>query len=185
MSTRGGRAGYTLVEVMMSLTILAIGATGIFALQGVAVRGNADAADLTAATNIGRDWLERIKTQALEWNTSALPGDIADAPQLHAVYTALGAWVALDATPQRRDGIPDPAGQFCAHARAAPPTVVGALPGVTSLELTVRVWWFKGTDQDRALYLNCGAGQAAVMSGEINKFHFVYLTTLVTPHPQI
>lgn len=176
--------GYTLVEVMMALTILAIGAAGIFSLQTVAIGGNADSANLTAATNIARMWLDELKADGISWNEGGPnpPSDLADT----AVLDTLGAaWTSLGLKqPQRRDGEVDAAaGLFCAQARAIPPVPAGAAPPITGLEVTVRVWWFKGPLNNRAAFPNCGEGMA--ITGDIQRFHWVYLTTLITPHPQI
>jgi prepilin-type N-terminal cleavage/methylation domain-containing protein len=179
--------GYTLVEVMMALTVLAIGASGIFALQTVAVGGNAEASNLTSATNIGRGWIEIIKTQALAWNNFGPnpPSDLADAPLLNGLGPA---WTALTLagppSPQRRDGAFSPDGLFCAQARSDVPVVGAGLPPINGREVTVRVWWFKGDFHNRAAFPNCGQAQAAVMGDDISRFHWVYLTTLITPHPQ-
>jgi len=178
------QGGYTLVEVMMALTILAIGAAGIFSLQTVAIGGNADSANLTAATNIARLWMDHLKTDALSWNQFGPnpPSDLGDT----TVLSTLGAaWTSLgNKVPLRRDGEEDPVGGlFCAQARALPPTAVGALPPVNGLEVTVRVWWFKGPFHSWAGLGNCGEGVGAI-DGDVQRFHWVYLTTLITPHPQ-
>lgn len=181
------QAGYTLVEVMMSLTVLAIGAAGIFSLQTVAIGGNADSANLTAATNLARLWMDQLKTDAVSWNNFGPnpPSDLGDT----ALLDTLGAaWTSLSPgkVPQRRDGELDAVGgQFCAQAVAAPPVPVGALPPVNGLQVTVRVWWFKGPYQNRGAFPLCGEGLDAAMNDDLSRFHWVYLTTLITPHPQI
>lgn len=184
MRTERAEAGYTLVEVMMALTVLAIGAAGIFSLQTVAVGGNADAANLTAATNIGRAWIETLKTEALAWNEFGPnpPSDLGDAPTLAGLGAA---WTPLTVTPQRRDGVVSADGLFCAQASATPPITGVGLPQVRGLEVTVRVWWFKGEFFNRGAFASCGLGQDAAMANDLSRFHWVYLTTLVTPHPQI
>lgn len=180
------QSGYTLVEVMMALTILAIGAAGLFSLQSVAIQGNTEAANLSAASNIARGWIDHIKTDALSWNSAGPlpPNDIADT----ALLDTLGAaWTSLSVTgnPQRRDGTEAANGLFCAQARAIAPTSTGVLGAINGLEVTVRVWWFKGKSLDRAGFANCGQAVAAAMTGDLQRFHWVYMTTLVTPHPQL
>ena len=185
MNERRTEQGYTLIEVMMALTILAIGASGIFALQTVAIGGNADAADLTAATNIARAWMEDLKTDALQWNSFGPnpPSDLAEAPKLAALGAA---WTPLNVlNPQRRDGVESADGQFCAQARVVPPAVGVGLPAIEGLQVTVRVWWFKGAYNNRGAYPNCGQAQAAAMGDDLSQFHWVYVTTLIAPHPQL
>ena len=180
---RARQSGYTLVEVMMSLTILAIGGAGIFALQSVAVTGNMDANDLTAATNIARGWVEHIKMDATRWNSFGPnpPSDIGDTQ----ILSTLGAaWGALTVNPQRSDGGVAANGRYCAHARVRPPAapLVGVVPPVAGLQLDVRVWWFKGQFANRTPYPNCGAAQAAAMGADLQQFHWVYVSTLLVPH---
>lgn len=64
---RGAR-GFTLVEVMMSLTVLTIGMLGIISLQRNTVVANAQAQQMTVATNIGRVWIGRLQADASLWN---------------------------------------------------------------------------------------------------------------------
>jgi len=66
------REGYTLVEVMMALGILAAGATGILALQMAAIRGNQEANEFATATRTVQLWLDRYRMDALSWRTGGL-----------------------------------------------------------------------------------------------------------------
>jgi prepilin-type N-terminal cleavage/methylation domain-containing protein len=193
------QGGYTLVEVMMALTILAIGATGIFALQTTAIRGNADAQDLTVATNVARSWIELIKSDAIQWNSA---GPVPANDQADTDYLSLadanppsGNWVTLVPppgsgfavpTPMTRDGRFAANGLFCAQARfSAPVPVNPAVPAVAGILVTVRVWWFKGSYHLRTADANCGAGQEAAMTPNLSRFHWVYMTDLITPHDQL
>lgn len=69
---RETRAGYTLVEVMMALGILAVGATGIVGLQQAAIRGNQEANEYATATRTAEMWLDRYRMDALSWRTGGL-----------------------------------------------------------------------------------------------------------------
>lgn len=70
---RARTAGYTLIEVMVGVLISAIGIAGITMMQTASVRGNQDAYESTVATNFARTWLERVKRDALLWNTPGNP----------------------------------------------------------------------------------------------------------------
>lgn len=63
------REGYTLVEVMLAVGILAVGATGILGLQGLAIRGNQEANELATASRTSELWLDRYRLDALAWRT--------------------------------------------------------------------------------------------------------------------
>ena len=65
---RAGAAGYTIVELMMSLTVLAIGVTGIVAMQQVTVVANQHAKNLAIGTHIAQAWLDRLVIDAAQWN---------------------------------------------------------------------------------------------------------------------
>jgi len=63
-----GRRGSTLVEVMMAITVLAIGATGVIALQKVAMSANRHSRSIAVANEVARTWVERLRTDAMLWN---------------------------------------------------------------------------------------------------------------------
>lgn len=69
MSRTRRRAGYTLVEVMLAVGVLAVGATGILGLQGMAIRGNQEANEYATATRTVEFWLDRYRLDALAWRT--------------------------------------------------------------------------------------------------------------------
>ncbi len=62
-----GMKGFSLLEVMIALLILAVGLLGIAGMMTVGVRTNADAAHLTEAYQIGQAEMERLKI--VPWNT--------------------------------------------------------------------------------------------------------------------
>jgi type IV pilus assembly protein PilV len=53
--------GFTLIEVMVSASILAVGVLGMAAMQGVAMTKNVDANEMSVVTNITSDMMERIQ----------------------------------------------------------------------------------------------------------------------------
>lgn len=69
---RGRRAhsnfGSTIIEVLMAISVLAIGASGIIALQKVTVVANRNARTLEIANGIAQTWVERLQTDATLWN---------------------------------------------------------------------------------------------------------------------
>lgn len=62
--------GYTLIEVMMSLSVLGIGAMGIVALQKTTAFGNADARNLATASEIAATWAERLRADGAAWTNT-------------------------------------------------------------------------------------------------------------------
>lgn len=57
---RGDEAGFSLLESLIAMSILAVGLLGLAAMQTMALSHNVDAQELTAATNMAAEMLERI-----------------------------------------------------------------------------------------------------------------------------
>lgn len=53
-------AGYTLMELMIALMILAIGVMGIWSMQGVAIKSNSTARKITETAVLGSDQFEKL-----------------------------------------------------------------------------------------------------------------------------
>lgn len=66
-SRRRSRAGFTLIEVMVSLGVMMVGAMAVITLQQQSVRANVHARDLTIAMQIAQRWMERLKEDAHGW----------------------------------------------------------------------------------------------------------------------
>lgn len=149
---RGSRTrGYTLVEVMSALAILAIGATGVIALQKTALVGNAAARNLVTANAIATTWIERLRADAAQWNTTSATGTVdEDTTWLKQVKTNAGKWIVPDTVAGRGSARADvfgadlyadaPADQqaFCTQMRLTQlyPTFIRA---------EIRVFWSRAT----------------------------------------
>jgi len=186
--------GYTLVEVMMAIAVMAAGTVGVFSLQQAAVVGNLEARQMTTATMIARTWLERLKRDALRWNagsttaagvnltgTSYLAG--VPAPATAPVwFTPIPPALAVESYAFDHYGrdIAPPSAQieFCAQTR-----LQWVYPGQT-IRGDVRVWWHRhsnGSDPNagnRALYPNCGVGGEAAI-GNVIRVRTVSASTLI------
>ena len=80
--TRSADAGYTAVEVLMAMTVMAIGAAAVMSMQKTSIQGNLDARKLDIANSIGRTWMERLQRDAMQWTCPgpACPGS-GNSPQ--------------------------------------------------------------------------------------------------------
>lgn len=76
-STRRRVAGFTLIEVMVSLGVMMVGSMAVIALQQETVRANVHARELTIAMQVGQRWMERLKQDAHTWVNVADPGTVA------------------------------------------------------------------------------------------------------------
>ncbi len=68
--------GYTAVEVLIALTLFAVGTAGVLSLQRASIVGSADARRSDVASAIASEWLERLRQDSLAWNlpNAANPG---------------------------------------------------------------------------------------------------------------
>lgn len=62
--SKAGEKGFTLIEGVISILILSIGMLGMAALQDIALTRNVDASELSQATNLATDMMERIRYNA-------------------------------------------------------------------------------------------------------------------------
>jgi prepilin-type N-terminal cleavage/methylation domain-containing protein len=63
--------GYTVVEVMMALAVLSLGAGGVIAMEKATLIANTNARNLVTANGVAQAWMERMRVDALSWNEPA------------------------------------------------------------------------------------------------------------------
>ena len=61
--------GFTAVEVLMAMTLFAVGAAGVIGMQRVTIQGGEDARRFDMATNIANEWIARLQKDASFWRT--------------------------------------------------------------------------------------------------------------------
>src|SRR5579884_2793927 len=93
---RAGRGGYTAIEILMAMTVLAIGAAAVMSMQKASMQGNLDARKTDVANSIARTWVERLERDAMKWT---LPGpsnpagnNMANALLVNHANTGAGKW---------------------------------------------------------------------------------------------
>lgn len=98
--------GFTLIEGMMASVLLSVGILGVAAMQGIALTRNVDSTELTRATNLAAEMIERIqynRKNIAQYAIDTAGGGIP-CPQ-NAVTQAMAKgdcdqWVALLGNPQ-------------------------------------------------------------------------------------
>lgn len=190
--------GYTIIEVMMSLAVLAVGATGVIALQKVALVGNTSARLGDGARQVASTWIERLKADAIQWNDPLGAFDINDTQflQLAGEYNGqpAPAWkVAPEVVASRASPVadihgvdvlltdPQEIGVFCTHlflgkdiAKPFDLTANGN-PHKIAIRATVRVIW----RLDRAPISECRDTPPNNMELNDGPYGFYYLTTII------
>jgi prepilin-type N-terminal cleavage/methylation domain-containing protein len=163
------RKGYTMVEVMMGLSILAIGSVSILGLQKFAAMGTMSSRHITNASAISGGVLEAMNAESLSWVDNAAP-DVTERnamPWLGAALFAAdaeveGAWASptvtlpaagtfnaftLEGVAQDSDTVL-PTTAYCTHVRATwlgrqNPTGPGVGDDATAVRVDVRTFWAK------------------------------------------
>lgn len=87
--------GYTLIEVLIALTIFAVGLLGVAAMQTSAIRMNSTAGKLTNLSTWGTDKIEELS--ALPYSDSLL--DSAGNPHQEVTGDYTISWTVIDDNP--------------------------------------------------------------------------------------
>jgi type IV pilus assembly protein PilV len=103
---RARARAFTVVEVMMALAVLTLGAVTVVSIQKATIIANTNARNLATATEIAQGWIERARVDALSWtNTGGIP-NISSTVWLQSAGSVVG-WFT---PPSTFVGNPQPAG---------------------------------------------------------------------------
>jgi type IV pilus assembly protein PilV len=196
--------GYTAVELLMAIAVLAIGVSGIIAMQKITVASNHHSRNLALATQIARAWQDQLATDALQWNhpSPSQPNiDLNETSWLASVGATSGngsgwlrpTWdIARDFGPAF-DALGNPIdlvgegdiqqARFCVDLRLSwlfPPVQGNGL-----IRSEVRVFWPRsgglvGVPLD---FCDGSTNPPAQVSADTSNYHFVYLTTSIKQNP--
>ncbi len=200
--------GYTAIEVLMAMTVMAIGGAAVITMQKTSVTGNLDARRADVANAIARTWVERLQRDAMSWTQPGAAGsgnNLANARILNNIVMSEGAWFLPT---QEMGGNPEtmspgfdilgrdlPQGElaaadFCVNVRLTWLTQTPLPPGGDLIRADVRVLWPIGIINSMPGFCN---DQVAVLA-DPNKgpaivdpnadpntpvFHALYLTTSI------
>jgi prepilin-type N-terminal cleavage/methylation domain-containing protein len=189
--------GYSLIEVMMALAILAVGTTGVIALQKVSLVGNTNARMGDAARQVAGTWVERLKSDALTWNDPMGTSDLGDTRWLNAsiVYNSASppnaaSWVRAPEVVNWSSPVADIHGAdvfdensldgvFCTHlqlSRAVQKQYsLGGSMHPIAMRAIVRVVWRR----DLAPITECRNTAPQVIEDNDTRYGFYYVTTMI------
>jgi type IV pilus assembly protein PilV len=189
------REGFTLVEVMVSLGIMTIGAMAILGLQQQIIRANVHARQVTTATQIAQNVIERLKMDAVAWNAPGVPaatfylrnvtpGAIGNFQTLPFQRVTNGAITGIQSNAFDYYGddldmsLGAPANlYYCASYRLS-----FVYSNNRVMRADVRVWWAReGVAAIKSDFPQCVDNGAALNPGGalFNNYHTVYLSTVI------
>lgn len=182
---RPANAGYTMIEVVMAMAVMTVGALGILGMQKASSTGNLEARRMTTAAMVARTWVERLRRDSLMWTVggSGAASAILNGTQYLSAVPANGdasAWLtpvpAADSEESfafdhfgndTKNGTGNEATpEYCVNVRLR-----WLYPG-QAMRADVRVWWHRisrgdsAQVADRRLYADCGVGQEAAISAD-------------------
>ncbi len=189
-----GRRGFTLVEVMMAISVMTAGAIAIFTMQNVSVTGGRRSRMISTATEVNRFWIERVKLEALRWGPVAyghpsmtwlnalpdaetgtsgwfLPAARGTGDDL---VTAASDWYGAPIPIPSGAGVPPAA--YCTSLRWT--WMSGGTDQVARLD--VRTWWHR-PNRTADTIEGCGADQNALTAAltEVTDFGVIYGSTVI------
>lgn len=177
--------GYTFVELMMALTVLGIGVSGIIAMQKLTVSSNQHAKNLALATHIAESWAEHLAIDATRWNfpnSTNSVSNLGNTAWLEAANNNPNLWVlpayhaqvnfgpAFDAlgnvTQQPAQTV------FCTHVRMSWIYPQATFNGV--IRADIRVFWPR---EGRGALGPCATVAPAAVTAGLANYHFVHHST--------
>lgn len=152
------QVGFSMVEMLMTAFIMAIGILGLTALQVMSLKASRGSRSLTTAVLVGEDVMDRAEMEGrLSWlnitDTNRAAPTLADIPTLK--YVTIAAGTPLVETFNSKGGIPNPASTdpaeqvpFFTVTTSRQPFVAAATGRVS--DITVQVQFSDAVDQTNA-----------------------------------
>jgi prepilin-type N-terminal cleavage/methylation domain-containing protein len=205
--------GYTAIEVLMAMTVMAIGGAAVITMQKTSVTANLDARRADVANAIARTWVERLQRDAMSWT---LPGPGGNGTNITNTLiinnNVTGAWFLPDGAlgktvpetmspgfdilgrdlPQAQLASAD----FCVNVRLTWLTATALPPFGDLIRADVRVLWPIGIINSRGAFCNEATAQFADPNtdpGAVRDpnadpnapvFHALYVTTSIKENAQ-
>lgn len=180
------RAGFTLIEVMVSLVVLVVGSMALITLMQYGGRANAAARSMNIATEIADRWAARFKQDAQTWTQV---GQLVGAPTAAQVLASTNWLRRVDVQPNVFQTITMPPGSLYSNAfnfygddipgaGANSPVYYCAsfrpnwVDYGRSIRIDIRVWWRKErnlTQRDTTIardFIGCADNDTQLRPGQ-------------------
>jgi prepilin-type N-terminal cleavage/methylation domain-containing protein len=191
--TRQRARGFTAVELLMAISIFAIGVSGIIAMQKVMVNANSHAKNLNIATHIAQATLDQLATDAVAWNHPSPSKPVSDlgtdTDWLKEINGTEGVWFRPNFIVNRGfgagfDALGNPVTDanaadavFCTHVRLQ--WLYPEVNGNGLIRAEVRVFWLRdgmGGTVDGQPLCNPGTDPTQIEDNG-DRYHFVFQAT--------
>jgi hypothetical protein len=187
LARRGGARGYTAVEILMSMAVLAVGVIGVFSMEKVTIASNVHAKNLAIATHIAQSWLGVLEAESAVWDASGLGRTtwLQTAPAAPAWFRP--SFVEASSFGPDFDELGNPVsqnGSYCVDLRISPFNGDTAEQAGTAMRrVEVRVFWLRDGAAPSSIAVPafpCEMAPAQVsLQDQSRLFHFVYLSGAV------
>ena len=190
VARRSGARGYTAVEILMSMSVLAVGVIGVFSMEKVTIASNLHAKNLAIATHIAQSWLGVLEAESTVWDGTGT--GLANTTWLGSAPVAPGwfrpAFDAGSSFGPDFDELGNPVvqnGSYCVDLRISPFNGADSeREGTAMRRVEVRVYWLRdGVLVSPSLVVPafpCQMAPAQVsLQDQSRLFHFVYLSGAV------
>ncbi|HSY24723.1 MAG TPA: prepilin-type N-terminal cleavage/methylation domain-containing protein [Polyangiaceae bacterium] len=191
--SRRAARGFTVIEILIAMTLMMIGAAAVMTMQKTAIQANLEARKTDVANSIARMWVERLRRDAMQW--TYVPGNgSASTITSNAALITQTAWTFPTAE-QNLNNPPAPTmspgfdilgrdlassdtgtySNFCVNIQITPLTTT--TPAL--LRADVRVFWPRGISGAPPSF--CSVVDQGLATGtDTQLYHSIYVTTALS-----
>jgi prepilin-type N-terminal cleavage/methylation domain-containing protein len=192
--------GYTVIEVLMAMTVMSIGVGAVISMLKTSVTGNLDARRMDVANSIARTWIERLQRDAMQWTQPgpSFPAgnNLATALVLAYGTANAGTWFAPTQYSAAAKGSLSPgfdilgrdvdlagtiAPFFCVNVRMTWLPQVGQAQDLVRAD--VRVLWPRSIVDGPPSAGICDSSVAQANRPSTTTYHSIYATTAIKANP--
>lgn len=180
MPSRSGNAGFTVIELLITVAITAIGFVALLTLQVATIRGLNFSTNLAAATNLGEHVLATMDVEGVQWVGGVPPNTL---PMLSTINGNEGFWQVWRCDPTAPDAFMNQTGcdnlvfdvgidseipirantRFCVQYN-----LDWANPTRTLIDAQVRVFWLRDEAGLWQTFRDCPVGTMELPANSVN-----------------